>query len=224
MAYDDNTPPSAMDPGAATLAWQRSEKPKLDRDRFAILALVNGLLAIALVGALIMMLPLKTVVPYIIETDAVGKTVAVGQAREGFDPTKAQVVHFIARWTEALWSIDRALTEKGLAFAFDMTRGKGSEVFRQHVAAYKPIERSVSDPTLTAAVQIKSVSFVGERTAMVRFELTERRKEIKPAVRTYMMTLHWAIVPPKTEAEIIANPIGFFITDFSWTQEVTTNE
>lgn len=224
MARDDLSPPSTRAPQAALQAWQKIEKPKLDRDRFAILALLNTAVSLALVVAILMMLPLKTVVPYIIETDAAGKTVAVGQTREAFDPTKAQITHFIARWTESLWGIDRALTEKGLEFAFNMTRGKAVDVFRQHVAAYKPIERSVSDPTLTATVQIKSVSFVGERTAMVRFELAERRKEAKPVTRTYMMTLHWTIVPPKSEAEIIANPIGFFITDFSWTQEVTVNE
>lgn len=217
---DTQTPPSAQPTKAAKAAFKKIGKPKLDRDRFAILALLTSLLSIALAGVIITLLPLKTVVPYIIETDGAGKTVAVGAAQDAFDPTKAQIMHFISRWTKSLWGIDSTLVKKNLEFAYGMTRGKAGNVFRQHVTAYKPIERSTSDPSLSTAVQVKAVNFLGDTTALVRFVTTERRKESKPRIETFMMTLHWVIHPPKTAEQIMQNPIGFFITDFSWSKEV----
>ncbi|OGT89802.1 MAG: hypothetical protein A2286_03960 [Gammaproteobacteria bacterium RIFOXYA12_FULL_61_12] len=223
MRHDDLTPPAGMNPQAAMAAWGRNEKPKLDRDRFAIIALLNGVLSLALTGTILFMLPLKSVVPYVVEVEPTGKATVVGAARDGFTPTQAQIVYFISRWTEALWGIDPALTTKSLEASYSMTRGKANEVFRQHVAAYKPIERSASDKSLTSAVQVKSVNFVSDGIAMVRFEVVERRKETKPLVETYMMTLHWIIQPPKTAEDIMQNPIGFFVTDFNWTKEVSFN-
>lgn len=222
MRDNDLTPPAAMPPHAAMAAWQRNEKPKLDRDRYAVLALMSSLVSLGLVATLFALLPLKSVTPYIVEVEPTGKATLVGAVRE-FNPTQAQIVYFVSRWTEALWGIDPALTTKSLEASYAMTRGKANEVFRQHVAAYKPIERSASDKSLSAAVQVKSVNFVGDGLAMVRFEVTERRREAKPTVDTYMMTLHWLIQPPKTAEEIMQNPIGFFVTDFSWTKEVSTN-
>ncbi|MEL0583903.1 MAG: VirB8/TrbF family protein [Candidatus Thiodiazotropha sp. (ex. Lucinoma kazani)] len=145
--------------------------------------MLTSLLSVALAGVIIMLLPLKTVVPYIIETDSAGKTVAVGAAQEAFDPTKAQVMHFISRWTKSLWGIDSTLVKKNLEFAYGMTRGKAGDVFRQHVAAYKPIERSTSDPSLSTAVQVKAVNFLGDATALVRFVTTERQEGNRPESR-----------------------------------------
>ncbi|MCG7871006.1 MAG: type IV secretion system protein [Candidatus Thiodiazotropha lotti] len=225
MRSDDTTiPPATQSPRAALEAWQRNEKPKLDRDRYAILAVLSSILAVALAGVIFLLLPLKTVAPYIIETDATGRTEVVGAAQEKFDPTEAQIIYFISRWTESLWSLDRALIKNNLESAYGMTRGKGSDVFRQFVRANKPIERSTSDPSLTAVVQIKTINFIGDHTALARFVVTERSKEIPPRTDTYMMTLHWAIQPPKTAAQIMKNPIGFFVTDFSWSKEVNANE
>lgn len=223
MRHEDLTPPAAMPPTAAMQAWDRNEKPKLDRDRFAAIAMASSLVSLGLAGTLIAMLPLKTVAPYIVEIEPSGKTTLVGAAREGFNPTQAQIVYFVSRWTEALWGIDPSLTTKSLESAYAMTRGKGSDVFRQHIAAYKPIERSASDKTLSASVQVKGVNFIGDGIAMVRFEVTERRKDAKSSTDTYMMTLHWVISPPKTTEEIMQNPIGFYVTDFNWTKEVSAN-
>lgn len=220
MEKINNTPPAAMEPQAAMAAWATIEKPKHDRDRFALLALLNTVVSGGLVAALILMQPLKTVTPYLIEAESNGKTRVIGAASANFNPTQAQVIYFISEWTQALWAVDKNLTTRGLESAFAKTRGKGSDVFRQHVASYKAIERSAADPNLSSSVEVKTVNFVDDDTALVRFSVTERRKG-KPAIEDiYMMTLHWVIQPPKTVEDIMKNPIGFYVTDFSWSKEV----
>ena len=218
---NDTTPPAGMSPGAALAAWEKRGGPNFRRDRLVTLAILAMITTTAAIVAIIMMMPLKTITPYIIETDGSGETVAIGAAREGFNPSEAQIIYSISRWVESLWGIDRVLVKHNLESAYTMTRGKAADVFRQHVASYRPIERSVSDLSLSASVQVKAVNFLpnDSNTGLVRFEVTERRKDTAPVVRTYMMTLHWVIIPPTTIEEIQVNPIGFFVTDFSWTQE-----
>jgi type IV secretory pathway TrbF-like protein len=39
--------------------------------------------------------------------------------------------------------------------------------------------------------------------------------------KTLQVTVHYAIVPPKTEAEIIQNPIGLYVTRFNVAEELS---
>jgi type IV secretory pathway TrbF-like protein len=39
--------------------------------------------------------------------------------------------------------------------------------------------------------------------------------------RTLQVPVHYAIVPPKTEAEIIQNPIGLYVTRFNVAEELS---
>lgn len=216
----DHSPPATLEPKAAQAAWESIEKPRLDRDRYAFLAILSSVSSIVLAIAIIFMMPLKTTVPWIVETEASGKTTVKGPALDSFNPTQNQIIYFARTWTESLWTVDKALTQRMLETAYAMTKGKASDVFRQHMASYRPIERSASDPTLSATVQVKSINFVSERTMLIRFSVTERRKEKPTQEELYSTTLHWTLSPPSTVEEIMVNPIGFFITDFSWTREV----
>lgn len=218
---NNNAPPSTLTPSAAIEAWGRNEKPRLDRDRYAILAILGTVSSCIMAAAVVTMLPLKTTVPWIIETDRTGKTTIAGPALDAFNPTQAQIIYFIRQWTEQLWSVDPALTKRSLEVAYAMTRGKAADVFRQHVANYRAIERSASDSSLSVSVQVQSVNFVSSQTAIVRFSTTERKTNKPPEETFYSMTLHWAISPSNKVEDIMINPIGFYITDFSWTKEVT---
>lgn len=225
MNQEYESPPGTMPPGAGKKAWDKRGAPQFARDRFALLAILSTLTTALAVAGIIFMLPLKTIAPYLIETDSTGKTVAVGPVKE-YNPTQAQIHYETAKWTEMLWGVDRVLVEANLEDAYTKTRGKAADVFRQYVATYRPIERSKSDPSLSVAVQVKAVNFLpnDKQTALVRFEVTERRKNAKPKIDIYMMTLHFAIIPPKNEEEIRENPVGFFVTDFSWSREASRDE
>jgi len=75
------------------------------------------------------------------------------------------------------------------------------------------------DPQLVQNITIRSVSFVQEMAALVRIRV-ETRSNTGITFKDKLLTVHFAVVPPKTEAEIYANPIGLYITHFAVSEDI----
>lgn len=214
-----NPPPTQFDMKAAMRLFDTRGQDQISRDRMGLIALSMTLVVLTLGAALFMLTPLKTVVPYVIETDQSGATQAVAPASTTFTPTEAQVRHELYTFVEYIWSLDAALLEHNLQHAYGRTRGKAIDVFKEFVQTRAPFERWREDNSLSIQAQVTALNFVSKNAAIMRVAVTERRRNSQPVTEHYQMVLHFSIVPPASEEDIRKNPIGFFVTDFNWSRD-----
>lgn len=214
-----NAPHVAYEQAKAEWA-ERMGDSVVDKSRLFIIA---ALLACCLLGMIIafnVLLPLKSTVPVQIETDKLTGEVSprIIQAQD-FKPTDISKKYFIGRWIRNVINLDPALTESNLRDAFQFVRGKAIDEYKDFIDKTKPLVRLAEDKTLTRKTDILTFNFMTETVANVRFQTEERRAGATPVIKRYAALIHFEVVPPTTEKETMENPLGIFITDFSFSEE-----
>jgi len=215
----DEVPP----PQAPLQAFERPRQawfeaygvPVVERARYFVLAVVLALALLAAAIALAVTVPLKSVVPYVIDRNDSGAVTPMPAAAQKYLPGASEKRYFIAQWAKKLLTIDRYFTETYLSEAYLATRGKATTEFTDWMQHNAPIAALQRDPSLTRAVTISSVSLLQDDVALVRLS-TERRSMANPeAQRTRsVLTIHFVVQPPRTEEDLFRNPIGLFVSHF----------
>jgi len=169
--------------------------------------------------AITAMLPLKTIVPWMVTVKDTGKVDGTPVESINFTPDENAKRYFLKEWVTKVFTLDRYLTEKYLIESYNLVRGQGSEEFRRFIEDNKPLIALRSDPSLVQNITIRSVSFIQDSAALIRIRVETRNSQgLKYADK--LVTAHFSVIPPKTEAEIYANPIGLYITHFAVSEDV----
>jgi type IV secretory pathway component VirB8 len=214
-----NSPDVALEKGRREW-FERVGSPTVEKSRYFVIAVLIAVLMIALVFALIRMMPLNRTVPFIVQVDKQSGMVTSRPVRaEEFKPGQPEQQYFIVQWVRHLLELDPYVTERNLSDAYQLTRGKAIDEFTDFINKTQPIKRVKTTTSLTRSVNVKSVSFVDAGSAMVRVSTEERQVGQDAIVKNYVLTVHFSMLPPETEAEIIKNPIGIFITHFAINEE-----
>lgn len=210
-----NSPLTAFEK-AERVWFERMGSPVVERDRYFVLAAIIGLAFIALVLALMAMMPLSRAVPYSVQVDKItGEARAERSSAQIYKPGNPEKQYFLTRWVRQLMELDANTTSKALTEVFEGTRGKATDEFTDFMAKTKPLVRIRTEPGLVRNVEIKSYSPINDQSVMIRFATEERAMGQKTVRRNYVVTLHIAIDPPNTEAAIMKNPLGLFVTHFA---------
>lgn len=199
------------------------QAPQSTNRRLVGLVLLLGLAVVAQGLGMMMMLPLKERVPYVVsvEADASGKPtgkVTVGDAvAKAWTPAEANVRYFLARWAENLLSIDELTQSRRLPESYAMVKGQGIKDWRTYVENVgKPLDILAANPSARVRVQIISITFLSESSAMIRARLVDG----SGADRRVQINVSYALIPPTTDEEVYRNPIGLWITGFNVTNEL----
>jgi len=189
--------------------------PVVERNRYFMMCLGLLLALMTACAALVMMMPLKTVVPFVLERSEEGAVVPAPMTAQRFEPGMAEKRYFLAQWVRQLLTLDPHLTEPYLSEAYLLTRGKATVEFTDFIQRSAPMAELKRDPTLTRTVSISSVSLIEDQVAMVRV-VGERRNAGNPAAarEKFVLTIHFTTLMPKTEQELLRNPVGLFVTHF----------
>ena len=216
-----NSPMTAFEKGKNEW-FERMGSPVVERDRYFILAGVFGIAFIGLVAGLITMMPLSRVVPYTVQVDKLtGEAVATRSAAQIYKAGNPEKQYFLTRWVRGLMELDSNTTAKSLAEVFDATRSKATDEFTDFLSKTRPLVRVRTEVGLTRTVEIKSYSPINDQSVIVRFATEERSTGQKTVRRNYIITIHYAIDPPTSEAGIMKNPIGLFVTHFAINEDMS---
>lgn len=165
--------------------------------------------------------PLKTVTPYLVKVNGDGLVTSTPVEVVSFQPGEAEKKYFLSEWTSKLLTLDRYMTNQNLLDAYSRVREKAASEFAAYVAENKPAEALKLDGQLTRGVKIRSVAFIGDSAALVRVVTETRAGKGQTFTRkNLILTVHFTLVPPKTEQEIFSNPIGLFITHFDLSEDL----
>jgi len=193
----------------------------VERNRMFIGWVLSTVALLAACLALVVLMPLKTVEPFIVRVADNGSAVVDRAAAQKYVPGRAERTYFVSRWVQQVLTMDPYLTERQLAEAYRMTSGLATQQMLDWMQGDRPIERLRKDAGLNRSVSIITVAPLDDAVMQVRVRTETRSLHAAAQVKTLQVTVHYAIVPPKTEAEIIQNPIGLYVTRFNIAEELT---
>lgn len=216
-----NSPSTAYE--KAQREWfERMGSPVVERDRYFILALCILGAFIALVFALAAAMPLSRAELIAVQVDKItGEAVPTRVGQQAYKPGNPEKQYFLTRWVRYAMALDPNTSPKDLSDAYEFCRGKAAEEFKDFMDKTKPLVRLRTESGLTRTVEIKSYSPVNDQAVMIRFSTEERAMDQRPVRKHYVMTVHYAIDPPTSEAAIMKNPLGLFVSHFAINEDAT---
>lgn len=178
---------------------------------FAMLMLfINGLLSFSLV----LLVPLKQVVPYLVETNAEKLIVAQPFKAEQFRPDTRFVKAEATTYVRNLMTIDPYLTRGGFESAMRRSSDKAIGKVKEVIATDQPFERLAKQPGLVREAVVTSVDASQPGLIFVTVTTKERISQNPPMVENWRFTIHYKTVPPESEAQLMDNPLGINFSYF----------
>ena len=181
-----------------------------------------GLLAacLCLVASLVFMSTKSSVTPYVVEVGPDGAR-AVGLATaEKYIPKDQEIKYFLNQFILKTRTIptDAVVSKQNWTAAFAMLRPAAAEKLTSIVKKENPVGRIGRE---TAQVNVLVIVPVSKNTWQIRWgeDIYNAGGGLKEAYKmTGLFTLEFGT--PSTEKELVSNPLGMYITDFSWSREM----
>lgn len=189
-----------------------------------IVAGAAGLMSLTSIGAIAMLVPLKTVEPFVIRVDnATGIPEIMTPLREeSLDQEETLARYFLARYTRTREGYMYQAREAIFKEVQLLSAAEEQDEFATWYNASNPESpQYIYGLNGKAEIDIRSISFLGDGIAQVRFSRTVTQND--EAKRTpYVATIHYAFKPGAeisiSDREI--NPFGFQVENYRADPEV----
>ncbi len=208
------------------LDWQtdRYQAVYISRNRWLVTSLVALGLATLQAAALVILLPLKTSVPFLIKEEISGAVITLRPLAGNSSVTYSESLrkYFLAHYLIARETYDPTDLRNNYHAVDLMSGGNESRLFRQGVDPASPSSPIHVYGTQTRrTIRIKSIAFLNPDTAQIRFMATEEHISDSPKMSDWIATLAYRFGPaPAEDAERLVNPLGFSVTHYRIDQEV----
>lgn len=163
------------------------------------------------------------VVPYVVEVNKAGDPVGIRRAdqTQPNDPrvVKASLARFVHAWRSV--TADSAVARRNITELYGMlsSADPATAALNEYMTKNSPLQRAATE---TVTVEITSIVPVSGETWQIDWTETRRdRRGIEIEATTWRASPTIAFRPPQTEAEIIKNPIGIFVKELAWAQQLT---
>ena len=188
--------------------------------RMFVIACLAIFVALGASGALYSVAVSKVAVPWMYPVSETGGVMSKPVRLEPTTPSKAVLKAELGKWLEPVYTIDSKQTLQMFREANKRTSGKALEQFRDFRATEEVMRKIKEQPDFIRIVQVNSVDVSQDGIAFAYLTTKESGGTEAPAnPKTYRVTLHYKIVPPDTEAKIMQNPLGLYVTFFNPTAE-----
>jgi len=182
--------------------------------------LLSGVTAILAIG-LIYQSSKSTVTPYVVEVTKEGLVQAVGPAAQtNFKPGGPVLEYFLAQWVQRVRSLplDPVVAKNHWLEAYAYLRQSAANTLNEIAQKEQPLAKLGSE---TVSVQVRNVVPLSKDTYQVRWEEIRYSKE-GATIESKNMTGAFTVEldPPTDETQLSKNPLGLYITQFSWSRDV----
>jgi type IV secretion system protein VirB8 len=190
--------------------------------RAALLGWVAGLsllTALGAVGAMVAMLPLKEIRPYVVMVDRqTGESELVVSTRpaglsESEAVREAELVRYVTERETYDVADNRERILRVLATSQDQAAASLRALWTREADQYPP---ALYGEDSLIRVKIRSVARLNDTTAQVRFTRTLEQPGLQPVVRAFVATVGFVFQPrvERTLEAVWANPLGFTVTSY----------
>jgi type IV secretion system protein VirB8 len=182
-------------------------------------AALSLLIALCAVGAMVAMLPLKEIRPYVVMVDRqTGESELLVSTRpadlsESEAVREAELVRYVTERETYDVADNRERILRVLATSQDQAAASLRALWTREADQYPP---ALYGEDSLIRVKIRSVARLNDTTAQVRFTRTLEQPGLQPVVRAFVATIGFAFQPrvERTLEAVWANPLGFTVTSY----------
>lgn len=205
----------------AAQVWdERIGSARVQARNWRIMAFGSLILSAGLAGSLVFQSTRGTVVPWVVQVDALGQAQAVAPAVADYKPTDPQIAWHLARFVEQVRSIpaDAIIVRQNWLRAYEWTTDQGAASLNDYARANEPFAKIGKQQV---AVEVSSV--IRASPDSFRVAWTERRYENGQLSTTEHWTAILTIViqPPADTDRLRANPLGIYVNAINWSREMS---
>ena len=187
-------------------------------NQWRLISIVEGIVIIILAAGFVFKSMQHTVVPYAVEFNEHAEVARVTRADVMTAPNANQIRASIRQWLIGAKTVygdlraQQALLDQ--TYAMTLSGSPADKAIRTFHEGNNPYAISEKE---TKEVAVNSVMPLGGETW--RIEWTERTKQKNGQIldtQVWQGTLTVAIIPPVDDKQILINPIGVYVKDFTW--------
>ena len=202
----------------------RYQSIALSRNRWLVTGVLGLGLALAQSITLLLLLPLKTTVPFLVKEETSGAVTTVTKLGGESSLTYSEAVrkYFIGKYVSSRETYDQADLLQNYRAVELMSDAPERSVFHGQIATNNPTSPlAVYGANAKRYVRIKSISFLSDHSAQVRFTALERRGTSPDKQSDWIATLSFTFAGvSSSEEDRLINPLGFVVTSYRMDQEV----
>jgi type IV secretion system protein VirB8 len=196
----------------------------VSRNRWLLATLVALGLAVAQAAALVVLVPLKTSVPFLIKEETTGVVTTLQPLQGSPAVTFDESVHkyFLGRYVSFRETYDPSDLAENYRAVETMSSPSAAGLFKASIVTSNPASPIVRYGTKTQrSVRIKSIVFLNPQTAQVRFITQETSGSSTSQASHWIATVTYGFGPASVlESNRFINPLGFTVTHYRIDQEV----
>ncbi len=187
-----------------------------------VLAIVFAFTTVVSVCTSVYLATRSKFIPFVVKVDTLGQAVAVGAVEQAPTTDPRVVSAQLARWIYDIRSvyIDAGAEHQLIHECYKMLAAKSAAATKANEAfsLVSPFQRAERE---SVSVEVVSVLPISGATWRIEWRETSRsRSGDRPVTETWQADVTVVIDPPRDPATILANPMGVFITDYSWTKRI----
>ena len=184
-----------------------------------LMAFAGAAVASLAVGGLIYLASSQRIATYVVPVDSYGRPGRIQLAGSAYNPSSAEIGYFLADWVTRTRSksTDPIVIRDNWTAAYRFITGSAIGQLNDYAKLHDPFANAGSE-----AVSVEIVSVLQRSPGA--YQVQWRETTFSPGAGS--ATVAWTglftvrINPPKTEADLRANPLGLFITAFQWSREL----
>jgi type IV secretion system protein VirB5 len=161
------------------------------------------------------------VATYVVPVSEYGRPGRIELAGRVYQPTTAEIAYFLAdwvQWVRARSPVDQVINTNNLRRSYSfVSDGAQTQLATLGTAALQAAKKGGAS---AISVEITSVIPRSPTTYQVQWNETEFRQGEHAATTHWTGLFSTKVQSPTDEAQLRANPLGLFITDFKMTQEL----
>jgi type IV secretion system protein VirB5 len=162
----------------------------------------------------------SAVKPFVVEVASWGQTQKITPINDRYDPTDAQVGYALAEWIRDVRSksIDPIVIRQNWLKAYDLVTPKAASFLNAWAQTHDPFAQAGQE---AVSVEVLNVVRRSERTFDLQWRETRYVNGQQAGQERWRALITTKQQAPKTEAELMKDPLGIRVEDVSWTPDAS---
>lgn len=158
--------------------------------------------------------------PFVVEVSDLGQTQRITAIGGRYEPTEAQIGHTLAGWVRDVRSksTDPIVIRQNWLAAYDLLTPRAASFLNAWAAAHDPFAEVGRE---AVNVEVLNVVRRTDRTYDLQWRETRFVNGQQAGVERWRALITTGRQAPRTEAELMKNPLGIKIEDVSWTPDAS---
>jgi type IV secretory pathway TrbF-like protein len=176
------------------------------------LSAMLGLTVLLIVGR-------SSVVPYVVEVDRLGEVRAVGPAIEAYQPSDAQIAHFLARFIENVrsLSVDPVIVRTNWLHAYDFVTDRGAQALNEYAREADPFTKIGAR---TATAEVSSVVRASNDSFEIRWKESTYENGAVAKTERFTGVVSVILKSPSNAETLRKNPLGLYVHSLNWSRDL----